>query len=258
MSRITKKEQEILDSVNLDEVQVEEPIDIQLEEENLPKITDLGWTDYVMSLLDEKETIAGNPKTDGLRRLVPLLIGPIYHSASKLVHHDDLMTIVEHTLVIGFKDTEAGHIIGAEYPYQKRTFTDLSGANKDNTPPKFFCRMVESAATVAEGRCLRKALNLKRLAAEELADSKELDVKIQEHNPENQSLGEINVDKMIEGSQMAAISVMTKRLDIDFNKYLDLKSLKLNKLTFKNGQDIFQELSQWQREKNLIPGEIKI
>jgi hypothetical protein len=55
---------------------VAEIIDAQIVEEQPPKPTDIGWTDYVLGQMDEdKEIDKGNPRTDGLRRIAEKLMG---------------------------------------------------------------------------------------------------------------------------------------------------------------------------------------
>lgn len=250
--RLSKEEQTALEQIDFNNLEPEAP-NIEMEEEdNRPEMTSLAWTDYVMSLLDETELIEGAPKTDGLRRIAQVLLGPIYKSESKLVHFAETV-VVQHTLVIGW--TLDGVRLNEEKLLSVREFTDLACVNSGNTPEKFLNHPVESAASKAEGRALRKALNLKKLAAEELLKpEKTVTPTVVVENPAEQPL-EMKEDGIITSGQITAIKMLVKRLCVDFTKVLEQDGLIEGKLTFKNGQDLFEKLSNMQ--KGVVPEELK-
>ena len=55
--------------------------------ENTKTVTpnDLEWTDYVLGFLSEDEKIAGNPTTDGLRRIFEKVLNCVVISADFVV-----------------------------------------------------------------------------------------------------------------------------------------------------------------------------
>ena len=131
------------------------------------------WHDYVMQQFQENELFQGYPKTDGLRRIVELLLGKIIRSESKVLQSPKLnndkgytyineIVVVEHRVEI---QTET-HIIIVQ---------DVADVWQGNTDSAFLKFPTAVAATRAEGRALRKALNLKTIAAEELSGGTNFD-----------------------------------------------------------------------------------
>lgn len=253
MNKETKEEAEILNSIDLDNLEAE-PVNIEPEVKIL--MTDPKWTDFVISHLDETELIKGNPKVDGLRRVAQILLGPIYESKSELIQFGET-TIAKHTVVIGWK--EDGPNLGQrEYIYSRRIFTDIACVNAKNTPEAYLIHMPESAASKAEGRALRKALNIKKLAAEELFKPEDI---VPTHeavvNPEEQELGDVNLNKPIDNTQLSAINILVKRLDLSLDSICKKLGFEQDKLTFTNGQEMFKTISDWQKNKESIPEEVK-
>ena len=53
---------------------------------SIPDINDIEWTDYVLGLLSDDEKIAGNPTTDGLRRVFEIAMDcTVVESSSSVV-----------------------------------------------------------------------------------------------------------------------------------------------------------------------------
>src|SRR6478735_2482188 len=76
---IVEDGEEILESMNLKE-SGESPVEEPIAGDIIPDISDPKWCEYVLTLLEDDEMVDGNPKTDGLRRIVPKVLGPIISS----------------------------------------------------------------------------------------------------------------------------------------------------------------------------------
>ena len=92
-----------------------EPQDLS-EEKIVPIITDLGWTEYVLSLLSDDEKIQGNPTTDGLRRIFEIAMDcVIIESTSDVVQSpqpaNEKRATVVHSLSYCLNDDSMGSII---------------------------------------------------------------------------------------------------------------------------------------------------
>ena len=125
-----------------------------------PVLGDPGWHDYVMTFFTQEELNNGNPTTKALRRVATKLLGTIVISKPVAIHSSPdpriIKACVEYVVVF-----ESGN--GA-----RREFGDVAEVNELNSDNLFLAYAVPSACTIAEGRTLRKALQLNCLAAEEL------------------------------------------------------------------------------------------
>ncbi len=139
----------------------------------MPPMHSPQWSDYVFSKAEPdelcKDEELGSVRaitTDGLRRLTELLIGDIVSVTSealRLPNSDDGGAVVQCTVrIIDFNDREL-------------TYSDLADVNTENTAKQWLKFAVSTAATRAEGRCLRKALRLRKiLSAEEITTQPKL------------------------------------------------------------------------------------
>lgn len=155
--------------------QDESPVDVDnkvvKEEPNIPDMTDPGWSEYVLSQFEQDELLEGNPTVDGLRRVTTRLLGPIVESRSHVIQApnpaNDGRATVEHTIVIWWELDDRGDGID-----KRRLFQDCADVYELNTNLEYARYATATAATRAEGRALRKALQLKRVvAAEEISDN---------------------------------------------------------------------------------------
>jgi len=144
---------------NLDNVEVEEETVGNNHEdimEHPPRIDSPEWTDFLLSELRDDEMYDGNPKADGLRRLVEEYMGRIVESTTEqIITHPNAVTILHKIKVLtGDGVTEV--------------FSRCADAVYENTPFPFNKHLSATAETKAEGRCYRKILRLNAPAAEEL------------------------------------------------------------------------------------------
>jgi hypothetical protein len=205
-------------------------------DDNTPLLTDVGWSDYVLSKFHEDELNQdGFPAVDGLRRVAQLLIGEIVFSEPTVLQcpnpQNDGRAVVKFTVVF---DTNP-----------QKTFSDVADVYPGNTPKKeFSVHATATASTKAEGRALRKALNLRKvLAAEEVSDTP-----IEEP-------GKIN------SGQISFMNLMCERNNIDAMKLIGLspklKGVKLEDIPYAAAVKINAFLTECQNGKRVIPEEIK-
>lgn len=147
-----------------------EPLDDSIaadipEEKRRPAITSPEWEPWVLAHLEdsEKDKVNGFPKTDGLRRIIPLIMGEIIESVPDLPHYiaigeGDFAAAAKHTIVI--RDNFDGLL---------KTFGGLGDSNRFNTDPPFSKYASAIAANRARGRAYRDCLRLTTVTAEEVS-----------------------------------------------------------------------------------------
>ena len=179
-----------------------------------PSIHDLTWTDYVLGLLSEDEKIAGNPTTDGLRRIFEIALNcRIISATSQVVQspspdNEKRATIV-HSLTYYLNDSVSG---GSDF----NTVTTEGAADVywGNCDKIFRNHPVAVAETRAEGRALRRALRLRKVvAAEEIA-------KDIEDNPDEHTVSKIS------NNQINFLDVIAQRLNINVLKLIENHNIK--------------------------------
>jgi len=178
------------------------------------------WQDYVMDLFRESELIEINgskyPNCYGLRRVVRLLIGDIKSSGVKNVYHvnsNPPRTVIEYSVVVdkggSFTDLiEVG---------------DVASVSQLNTDDLFLGYPEETAATRAEGRCLRKLLMLNCVAAEELTRNKNVASEVRQVIKSTPTDGSYNSGGKITENQIRLLKNMCRNIGIDPLKFVNLK-----------------------------------
>lgn len=179
-----------------------EPIEEKPEVVETPKPTDPGWQDYVLGHLTEDEFMNGNPTTDGLRRIAPLVLkSPIYGRArvSQAPNQPNgMVATVEYTVGL-----VSDSILGSDESY-----TDCADASPQNCNPPFSLHPTAMASTRAEGRALRKLLKLRKVATAEELDTPR-DIKDNEGNP-----------TYINFNQFSALKNLFKKNNLNGTKYI--------------------------------------
>lgn len=128
--------------------------------ESMPSRIDPKWSDYVLSQLAEDEKQGDYPKTDGLRRLVNLLIGPIIRTDVEVVNcpsygqanHNDNTSTIKVSLQIHDKE------LNRDIVYSSCADASTIGME---APYSYYLSAI--AETRAEGRAYRKVLGLKNI-----------------------------------------------------------------------------------------------
>ena len=211
---------------------------------------DIGWTDYVLSLLSDDEKISGNPTTDGLRRIFEIALDcDVIESISSVVQAPDPSNEKRATVV-----HTIGYILNNSTPTQeslllnKRTVSGAADVYWGNCDKIYRNHPVAVAETRAEGRALRRGLKLRKVvAAEELAKD------IEDH-PDHDTVNKIT------NNQINFMDVLSKRLDINLLKMvknLGHDNKNIYNIEHESAVDISKLLSSYQQDISKIPEDIK-
>jgi len=222
---------------SIDETKVEQPV---------VSPNDLGWNDYVLSLLSDDEKIAGNPTTDGLRRIFEIALDcTIIESIANVVQcpspENEKRATVTHQITFVLNDPNADPI------FKKRVTSGAADVYWGNCDKVYRNHPVAVAETRAEGRALRRGLKLRKVvAAEELTSSIDDD-------PDGFSVGKIS------NNQISFIDQMSKRLNINVVKLLDFMEIKSNisDIAHDVAVSVIRQLSKFQQNLDSIPESIK-
>lgn len=227
---------------NLDKVEFEQvpetPMVEDKTEQMIPKRTDPQWSDYVMKQFSPDELEDGNPTVAGLRRVAELMLGNITSNRCRVVEtpntQNGYRAVVE--TEVAFDNNEDDY---SSY------FSDAADAYSGNADPVFARFSVALAATRSEGRALRKALRLKRVAAEELT---------------NLPVEESTIEGNIIPAQVQIIDQLCQRNKIDVVKFINHgkeQYANYKDVPFETAKKMIQCLSEYQRKQENIPENIK-
>lgn len=214
-----------------------------------PCMSDPDWHDYVMSHFENDELYEGKPTTYGLRRIVGLLLGEIVYSVPKEVRTDSPeravvvceVRIKKHKL--NDQSTEDVIVYGdvADVWYG----VECGVPNVGNITPDFAIFATPTAATRAEGRALRKALQLKCVCAEEMAFLPK---------PESQD------DDSINSPQIHVVNSICKSLDLNVMKVVNAGKKKykdIKEVSKVDASKIIERLNTLQNDKSKIKEAIR-
>lgn len=222
---------------------------IENNKETIEKVTpnDLGWTDYVLSLLSDDEKISGNPTTDGLRRVFEIALNcRIISSTTQILQapepSNEKRATVCHSVTYYLNE-------GSTVSEDLNTVTIDGSADVywGNCDKIFRNHPVAVAETRAEGRALRRALKLRKVvAAEELAESIE-------DNPDGSNTSKISTN------QINFIDVIARRLNINVIKLLeklDILGDNIYNIKHEEAVSIVRELNSYQQNAESINSSI--
>jgi hypothetical protein len=201
-----------------------------VSDETTPNITDVEWTEYVLSNLSDDEKIDGNPTVDGLRRVTQRLVGPIVSSISRVIQTPSLdneqRATVEHTI-----EVDTGRNV--------KTVSGCADVFSGNTDKMFAKFPVATAETRAEGRALRRLLNLRKVvAAEEIGGVDVVD---------DNELDPSNITSM----QIRRMEVVAEsKLDLSLAKFIaeEAKVKLLEDISYQDARTLLDKLSKYQNE----------
>lgn len=212
---------------------------------------DIGWTDYVLSLMTKDEVQDGRPKCVGLRRMTELLMGKILESHARVVQSpvgsmsedgdysgNGGRCVIEHTIAIMDND---GVVV---------RYTDCADGTPLNVKYPFNMFMVPVTGTRAEARTLTKILKLKTISYEETHEDiqKELGGQKASTKPVGCSV-----------AQKGVINNLAEKLKIDMLKLIELtlnKKMSLDALTVEQASNMIKFLNEVQQGKKKPPQEV--
>lgn len=223
---------------------VSEAVAVAQETVTKPSINDLGWTDYVLSLLSDDEKIADNPTTDGLRRVFEIALNCCVTEAKTEVvqtpePNNEKRATVVHTISYILKNLDS-----EEDNLKYRSVSGAADVYWGNCDKIYRNHPVAVAETRAEGRALRRALKLRKVvAAEEIA--KDID-----DHPDAESVNKIT------NNQINFIDTLSNRLNINVIKLLEQNNLDTKNiygLSHDDAVSIIRVLSGYQQNMQNIP-----
>ena len=224
-----------------------EEVKAEVVDNKVPNITDIEWTDYVLSLLSDDEKIAGNPTTDGLRRIFEIALNcRVISSTTNVVQSPDPNNEKRATVVhsLSYHLNEVGDMPDGLNIVSVDGAADVYWGNCDKV---YRNHPVAVAETRAEGRALRRALRLRKVvAAEELA-------KDIEDNPDSNSVSKIS------NQQINFIDIMAQRLNINVVKLFKNNQLPADNIYSVSHDDavnIIRLLSKYQQNTSEISEDI--
>lgn len=202
---------------------------------------DVGWTDYVLGLLEDDEKIMGNPTTDGLRRIFEIALNCTVIGADSEVTQSPSPENEKRATVIH----RLSFILNNETTPKDAKYRSVSGAADvywGNCDKIYRNHPVAVAETRAEGRALRRALKLRKVvAAEEIAKD------IEDH-PDHDTITKIT------NNQLNFIDVIAKRMNIDVLKLLEKLALTTDNIyntSYENAVSIIKSLTEHQQQNNV-------
>jgi hypothetical protein len=215
------------------------------------RFNDPAWTDWVLDQLWDNEFVVKEdgkryPKADGLRRVFHNVVGPIISMtrsvaqapAASMENDYSGMATIRVSLTYKLNDL----------PDQICVYDEVADCYDGNTIRPYSLHPSATASTMAEGRALRKIMNLKVLTIEEMSA------------PPGANKQRDSVPPMKE-HQKNTIKTICKNIEIDpvkAVKYIVGKDVK--DLNIEDGAQIIGALSDWQISKNgkfNIPADFK-
>lgn len=235
-------EKQILDNVEVEEVKIVQEESVSVEDIR-PDFNSPDWHEFVMKQFQPDELVEGNPTTEGLRRVVSILLGDIIESSARCINapcpNNNFSATIEHTIKINWTEQDS---FGGDV----RTFTEIADVNSMNCDTVFRKYPSATASTRAEGRALRKALKLKHvIAAEEKGD---------DTSDTDEGFAPIN------SQQIMLLNHMCKKNNINVIKFINIGENKYNKIDevgYNTAVKMVGVLNEYVNDKSKISEDIK-
>jgi len=207
-----------MDTDLFDKETLEKERDVEKSEDpdmTMPSYGSDEWNDYVMDKFHKSEMYNGNPLTVGLRRVAEELLGDIIVSRpTQVIASDDPngpgRATVSFEVIIDWMNSG-----------QLRTYGDVADCWHGNTDDLFCAHPAATASTKAEGRCLRKALKVRCVAAEEIPRNKDVVAIVRQSINAKPTTGEWNEEDPISVPQTNFIDGKCKQLDINVIAFIN-------------------------------------
>lgn len=211
------------------------------------------WTQSILDMLLEEELIEGRPKVEGLRRIFPEVMGPILSCECTVIDSPKESNNDRATCQCRIEYLDLDLSDRFEQP-MKIVVQDVADSYYGNSEFPFSRHLTATAATMAEGRCLRKALRLSILTEEESNMPDNDDVKAQQDDIDDKTPAKDN--------QKMAINRIAERANINVVKLLkSLDSVNTNEIeniSSREAKVILRVLNRYQGDVSSIPAELMV
>lgn len=208
-----------------------------------PTSYDYEWTDYVLSDLHDNEIFDGNPTVDSLRRLVNKFIGKIVSNDTRIEPHSKEKYAVA-VVRIGVNMQKHGQYINDDVIY----CSGASDASPESVKDPYDKHLIAIAETKAEGRALRKLLQLRKTVSAE-----EMDI--------NESVAPEGSTDSITDNQINFIDIMSNnKRGVDINVVKLLKKMgyeSVKDLLHSDALKVIGKLNEFQRDQESIDKDLK-
>jgi hypothetical protein len=216
-----------------------------------PRMDSPEWSPWVMRHFAEDELDRdGNPMVHGLRRVARLLLGPVLYSGAHVCQAPSYApgfeklgilqpAVVSYTVKILMRRPD-----DLVEPYEV-TFEDAADVYFGNTDPDYAKHPTATASTKAEARCLRKALQLRNVSAEEKTLVPTF---------------EAAQDGMIIPTQINFLNVLCHRNNINLMKFVNMGKTKYNRvedIPYGTAALMVEHLSGFQNDPTKVPDAIR-
>jgi hypothetical protein len=233
---------------------VEEELQELDNEDQIPPYGSSEWNDFVMSKFEKSEMIDGNPLVHGLRRVAENLLGDIIASRpTQVIASDDPNGPGRATVAfeVVFDWMNSGQI---------RTYGDIADVWHGNTDDLFCAHPAATAGTKAEARCLRKALKIRAVAAEEITRKKDPAAIVRQSIKVAPSDGDWQEKDSITMPQINFIDGKCKQLDINVTEFINHGKEtyeSINDVTKMTASKMLKTLNEYQNGSLDTPDSIK-
>jgi hypothetical protein len=224
-----------------------------------PDQLDPEWHNYVMKQFQDYELVEINgekyPNCYGLRRIVELLIGTIVESKpTNLILSPDSTGNNPGRATCVYEVTIRDHDTG-----QLKKYGDVAEVFSLNCDDLFMAYPAATAVTRAEGRCLRKLLKVRCVAAEELTRNKDVGKAVREVIKSAPTDGGYQEEDPISGAQIKLLTNKCKEMNIDVLKFINLGEktyARLEDVRKKVAINMIKLLNDYQNNSKPIPANI--
>lgn len=214
------------------------------------RFNDPGWTDFVLGQLWDNEVVVKDdkryPKADGLRRVFHNVVGPIISMtrsvaqapAASMENDYSGMATIRVSITYRCSDIAEGICV----------YDEVADCYDGNTIRPYSLHPSATASTMAEGRALRKIMNLKVLTIEEMSAPVRANV-------------QRDIVPPIKDNQKNVIKTICKNIGVEPLKAVKyITGKEYYNLNIEDGAQIVGALSDWQISKNgkfNIPADFK-
>lgn len=195
----------------------------------------LGWTKFILSDLDTSELMKGRPTANGLRRMLEKHVGPIISTNVQVVQtptpENERRASVVYTMT--YFDGELNH---------ERTISDAADCYYGNSSEPYVRHTVATATSMAEGRCLRKALRLNIVTAEETLETDQNEIDLAESLQPAKDSQKIAIENMCVKLGINCAAMITyfepdRKMNMDILSYKDAQFILNNLVAYSRGPD---------------------